>query len=279
MDVKRAGNWAEHFASFQDPSVIQSYQYRPPFPPEVFTVLSGLITETPRRALDLGCGTGFVARELLPYVDEIDAVDVSAGMIEEGKRLPGGDNPRLRWILGRAEDAPLDPPYALITAGDSMHWMDWPVLLPRLRGMLTPGGYLAVFGWGQEPPPWQAELVLIIQRYSTIRDFVPYNLIEELVRRGLFTLHGTHTTAPIPFTQSVEEYVASFHGRSSFSRERMAPTDADAFDAAVRELVMAYNPATVMLSLITTIAWGKPGLGRHGEGQGVEGCATRGRTT
>ncbi len=258
MDVRRAGNWAEHFASFQDPSVILSYQYRPPFPPEVFAVLSRLITESPRRVLDLGCGTGFVARELLPFVDAIDAVDVSAGMIEMGKGLPGGDDPRLRWILGRAEEAPLDPPYALVTAGDSLHWMDWPVLLPRLREMLTPGGYLAIFECGQEPPPWQAELLPVIQRYSTIRDYVPYKLIDELVRRGLYTVHGTHTTAPIPFTQSVVEYIASFHGRSSFSRERMAPADADAFDAAVRTLVMPYNPDNVTLSLVTTITWGKP---------------------
>jgi SAM-dependent methyltransferase len=258
MKSKTLGNRAEHFASFQDPSVIASYQYRPPFPPEVFTVLAGLITETPRRVLDIGCGTGFVARGLLPFVDTLDAVDVSAGMIEMGKRLPGGDDPRLRWIVGRAEEAPLDPPYALITAGDSIHWMDWPVLLPRLGTMLTANGYLAIFACGQEPPPWQADLLPIIQRYSTIRDYRPFDLVDALVRPGLFTVHGTHTTAPIPFTQSVEDYVASFHGRSSFSRERMPPGDIAAFDAAVRDLVTAYNPAAVTLSIVTTITWGKP---------------------
>lgn len=258
MEPKMDGNWAEHFTSFQHPSVIQSYQYRPPFPPEVFSVLSRLITDTPRRVLDLGCGTGFVARELLPFVDAIDAVDVSAGMIAVGQQLPGGDDPRLCWVLGRAEDAPLNPPYALITAGDSLHWMDWPVLLPRLREMLTANGYLAIFECGQEPPPWQAELRPLIVRYSTIRNYRPYNLIDELKRLGLFALHGTHTTVPIPFTQSIEDYVASFHGRSSFSHDRMPPGDAAAFDAAVRNLVMAYNPETVTLSLVTTIAWGKP---------------------
>jgi SAM-dependent methyltransferase len=258
MNAKDAGNWAEHFAAFQDPSVIQCYRYRPPFPPEVFTVLSTLIVDRPRRVLDLGSGTGFVARELLRFVDAIDAVDISEGMIAVGQQLPGGDDSRLRWILGRAEDAPLDPPYALITAGDSLHWMDWPVLLPRLREVLTENGYLAVFECGQEPPPWQAELVPIIQRYSTIRDYRPFNLTTELVRPGLFTIHGTHTTMPIPFTQSIEDYIASFHGRSSFSRDRMLPADAAAFDAAVYDLVTAYSPETVTLSLVSTITWGKP---------------------
>jgi SAM-dependent methyltransferase len=258
MEPENSRRQAEPFTAFQDPSVIASYRYRPPYPAEVFTVLSGLITETPRRVLDIGCGTGFVARELLPHADAVDAVDVSTGMIEAGKRLPGGDDPRLRWIVGRAEDAPLDPPYALITAGDSLHWMDWPVLMPRLRAMLTVNGYLAVFENGQEPPPWQAELLPIIRRYSTLRDYTPFSLVDELVRRNLFTVRGTHTTAPVPFTQPIEDYIASFHGRSSFSLERMTPADAAAFDAAVRDLVRAYNPDAVTLSLVTGIAWGKP---------------------
>ena len=258
MEPKNARMQSEYFAAFQDPSVIASYRYRPPFPLEVFTVLSGLIMDTPRRALDLGCGTGFVARELLPFVDAVDAVDVSAGMIEVGKQLPGGNDRRLHWILGRAEDAPLDPPYALVTAGDSLHWMDWSVLLPRLRELLTANGSLAIFENGQEPPPWQADLLPIIRRYSTLRDYIPFHLVDELVRLGLFTVQGSHATAPVPFTQSVEAYIASFHGRSSFSHDRMSPADAAAFDAAVRELVTAYNPEAVTLSLVTGIAWGKP---------------------
>lgn len=258
MEPQSARIQAEHFTAFQDPSVIASYRYRPQFPPEVFTVLASLITETPRRVLDLGCGTGFVARELLPFVDAVDAVDVSRGMMEEGKQLPGGDDPRLRWILGRAEDTALDPPYALITAGDSLHWMDWAVLLPRLRAMLTANGHLAIFDNGQEPPPWQADLLPIIRRYSTIRDYTPCNVVDELVRIGRFTVEGAHTTAPIPFIQSVAEYIASFHGRSSFSHDRMAPEDAAAFDAAVRALVAAHTDGSVTLSLTTTITWGQP---------------------
>jgi SAM-dependent methyltransferase len=258
MEPKNARMQTEYFAAFQDPSVIASYRYRPPFPAEVFTVLANLVTDTPRRVLDLGCGTGFVARELLPFVDAVDAVDVSRGMIEVGKQLPGGDDPHLRWILGRAEDAVLDPPYALVTAGDSLHWMDWAALMPRLRTMLTANGRLAIFENEWELPPWQADLLPIIRRYSTLRDYTPFNLIDELVRIGRFTVEGTHTTAPIPFVQSIEEYVASFHGRSSFSHDRMTPDDAAAFDAAVRDLVTACSNGAVTLSLATTITWGQP---------------------
>jgi 2-polyprenyl-3-methyl-5-hydroxy-6-metoxy-1,4-benzoquinol methylase len=111
--------------AFQDRSVAAAYRLRPPYPPETFEVLAGLLADGPRVALDVGCGDGAIARPLAPLVDRVDAVDASAAMIEAGKGLPGGGHPRLRWIIGRAEDAPLRPPYALVTAGSSLHWMDW----------------------------------------------------------------------------------------------------------------------------------------------------------
>ena len=92
-------------ATFKDRAVVASYRHRPPYPPQTFDILAGLITDEPRNVLDLGCGTGFVARPLAPLVDRIDALDVSPTMIEAGKRLPGGDHARLTWIVGRAGDA------------------------------------------------------------------------------------------------------------------------------------------------------------------------------
>jgi len=52
-------------------------------------------------------------------------------MIEQGKQLPNGDHPQLRWICGKVEEVRLSPPYALITAGSSIHWMQWERAFPR----------------------------------------------------------------------------------------------------------------------------------------------------
>jgi SAM-dependent methyltransferase len=127
-------------AQFTDPSVVAAYPTRPPYPPDVFPLLAALIATSPRVVLDIGCGTGDIARNLVSMVDRVDAVDISAPMIELGRQLPGGDGPRLRWIHGRAEEVELEPPYALIAAGESLHWMQWDVLLPRLGRLLAPGG-------------------------------------------------------------------------------------------------------------------------------------------
>ena len=73
--------------------------------------------------LDLGAGEGPLARPLAARVDQVDAVEISAAMVSEGRRRPGGDAANLRWIIGAAETARLGGPYALVTAGASMHWM------------------------------------------------------------------------------------------------------------------------------------------------------------
>jgi len=146
MRPKPAHLAPEYGEQFKDYSMVEAYKYRPPYPDEIFEILDTLITEQPRHVLDIGCGTGAIARHLVDKVDRLDAVDFSQNMIEHGKKLPNGDNPHLHWIYGRVEDVTLEPPYVLVTAGASLHWMNWDVVLPRFREVLTPKGYLAIIG-------------------------------------------------------------------------------------------------------------------------------------
>jgi SAM-dependent methyltransferase len=200
-----------------------------------------------------------MARRLVEVAEHVDALDVSRPMLELAKRLPGGDDGRLRWIAGRAEDAPLDPPYALAVAAASLHWMDWSVVLPRLADVLTPAGVLAIVDNDEEAPPWQAALVQIIKRYSTNPGLdLGYDWIGELARQGWFRPLGREQTLPIVFDQSLEDYIASFHGRASFSRERMGDQRAAAFDAEVRSLVAPYAGETVSLRVFARVIWGRP---------------------
>jgi trans-aconitate methyltransferase len=186
-------------AAFQDGAVAQAYQFRPSYPDVTFDILANLAIDAPKRVLDIGCGTGFIARELVGRVTHVDAIDISLAMIEQGKRLPRGDAPSISWIVGAVETAPLNPPYSLITAGDSLHWMDWATVMPRLATMLTQHGSLAILGVGQLPTPWDDQLVPIIQQYSTVSGYHPYDLVAELESRSLFRTSGRQTTAPAPF--------------------------------------------------------------------------------
>jgi SAM-dependent methyltransferase len=259
MNARPAFLGQAHGDAFDDADVAAAYHTRPPYPDTVFELLGELIVDRPRAVLDLGCGTGALACRLAPLVDRVDAVDLSAPMVEAGKRATGGDHPALRWIVGRAEDVPLQAPYALISAGASLHWMEWGTVLPRLGAALTPRGRLAVVNEGQLPPPWQAELIAIIRRYSANQDFQPgFDLPTELVARGLFRLEGRRKTPPTRFRQSLDAYVESFHARSSLARARIGTEAAERFDAEVRDLVHRHHGSTVELHLVADVAWGRP---------------------
>ena len=189
----------------------------------------------PRRVLDVGCGTGDLARRLAPLVEHVDAVDFSAAMLEQGRRLAGGDAPDLRWTLGAIENVPLAGPYALVTAGESLHWMEWEVALPRLAAALSPRGVLAIVERGWDGPPAHWERVLpIIQCYSPVRDFQPYNLVDELVQRRLFEPRGEQRLGPEPWWPTVEEYLEARHSQRGLSRTHMGPAAAAAFDSDTR---------------------------------------------
>jgi SAM-dependent methyltransferase len=230
--MPKPGYWSTEYATwFRDPGVVAAYRYRPPYPDEVFDILSGLVVDSPRGVLDIGAGTGDIARRLAGLVERVDAVDFSPGMIEEGRRLPGGDQPNLNWISGKVEEAPLRPPYALVTAGESIHWMDWNVLLPRLAAMLSPHGVLAVIERNWDLSPRVSErLRPIFERHGAKRMTGRYDLISALAEHGLVKM-GDIRTSRIAWRPTLSEYLECRHSQNSFSRERM--DDPAAFDAAV----------------------------------------------
>jgi ubiquinone/menaquinone biosynthesis C-methylase UbiE len=261
--LPRPEHWTRERADrFADRTVVDRYHLRLPYPPGVFDTLEGLIVDTPRRMLDMGTGTGEIARVIAARVDAVDAVDASNRMIARGRAQPGGDFAGLRWIVGRAEDVPLDGPYALVTTGDSLHWMDWDVVLPRFGRLLTSNGVLAIVHREGRPSPWQDGLSELIATWSTVRNWQDIDLIAALEQRGLFQQTGTYESDPVTSRQSIDDYIESFHSRSSLSRESMAPEAAAAFDAGLRDLVLPWSEDGMLeLQTVGSIEWGIPGGG------------------
>lgn len=249
----------QYAETFKDQSVVDLYRYRPPYPAGVFNILASLITDEPRAILDVGAGLGDIARHLVDFAERVDAVDFSQHMIENGKRLPNGNHPRLHWIYGKVEEVPLSPPYALITAGSSIHWPDWLLAFPRFRSMLTPHGFLALIYRHTLPMPWNAEMRQLRAQFSTHAGQRPTNTIEELEKRGFFRTAGTRQTAPVPFPQSIDDFIQGLHSRSSFSLPLMGQQAAAALDEQVRTLLLRYHPDGMLpLQVVGTVTWGIP---------------------
>ena len=249
----------DNAARFKDQSVVDFYPLRLPYPPEVFGILADLITDEPRAVLDVGAGTGDIARSLVRRVARVDAVDFSPAMIAKGKTLPDGDHPRLHWIYGAVESVALDPPYTLITAGESMHWMNWEVVFTRFGDALTPGGVVAVVHRTELPAPWQEGLDALIRQLSTMQNHQPFDLIDELEKRDLLQKIGERETAPVTSIQSIDDYIASFHSRASLSLDHMRASDAATFDWQLRDLVSPWSTeGTLELLTVSSVVWGRP---------------------
>ena len=244
--------------AFADVEVVRNYIYRPPYPAEVFTVLKGLLT-SPRTVLDAGCGSGAMTRGLAAFASRVDAVDPSEAMLREARRLTGNE-PRIRWILGNAEDAPLAPPYGLITAGASIHWMDPEVVMRRFRDALTSGALLAIVDMENVHPegPNRDEFLSVIRRHSALEhhdDFAA--LIASLERTGHFAREGDHRTRPVPFEQSVDDYMAMLASTSSLSRATLGER-ADAFEREARAVLARHHIDRIRFDVVGVVAWGRP---------------------
>lgn len=257
----------EYSSIFQDESVVRAYRYRPQYPAATFELLADLMPAccAPRAVLDAGCGTGFVARPLARLVDRVDAVDFSTAAIREGKGLPGGDHPNLRWIEGPIETVEVEPPYCLITAGASMHWFRWDVVFPRFAALLAEDGLFVAVGMKHGRPEWmRTELGPVLARYSMNKAFAPYSaeaILAGLEERGLFRLLGSVETDMIEWQQPIGEWVESFHARNGFSRDRMDPREAAEADALFAEIAARHadsRDGMITHRFAGRLLWGRP---------------------
>lgn len=242
---------------FTDPLVARLYERRPPYPEGVFAALARRLV-APRSVLDAGAGTGALARKMSSFAERIDAIEPSAAMIAEGRRLPGGSNPRIRWIEGRAEGVELDPPYGLVVCGESLHWMDLAVVLPRFREALAPGAYLAVVGNANVHGPYRQEVWAVTDRYAAVAKHPETaDAIAGVLASGLFTIEGEERTELMPFEQSLDEYIEFLHSTSVLSRAQLG-NRAGAFDAEVRDVFARHGIDRLRYEVVGSVTWAAP---------------------
>jgi SAM-dependent methyltransferase len=245
--------------AFEDADVARNYRHREPYPAEIFGILSRLLVE-PRTVLDAGCGTGALTMGLAEFAERVDGVDPSTAMLREARRVPGADNARIRWIQGTAESAPLDPPYGLVTAAVSIHWMDPEVVMPRFRSALAPRGLLAIVDmdstYGEQK--WRDEFLELIRAFSPIKRHVgKVELLRELETSGHFVREGESEAAPVPVEQSVDDYMAMLASTSSLSRTTLGAR-ADDFDRQARVIFARHGLTRVRAELVSAVIWGRP---------------------
>jgi SAM-dependent methyltransferase len=252
---------------FSASRVAENYLFRPPYPAEVYDTLAELMQGHPRILLDAGCGTGKITLGLVDRIDRADAVDPSEAMLRVARALPGADCAKIRWIHAAIEDAPLDPPYGLIVAASSIHWMDLDRTIRRLAGALADGAMLAVLD-GDAPldAPWEREETAFMidfleaaegrrpSWWKTIRE----RLAEPVLVHPSFERLGHRITAPVPHSQNVEDYLRCQHSRATWSEDHLGEKASGEFDAAMRAILNRYaRDETLTFNVQTRIEWGR----------------------
>jgi trans-aconitate 2-methyltransferase len=108
-----------------------------------FRDLLSRVPPIPARAIaDLGCGTGELTRSLAERwpAARIVGVDRSTEMLSKAR-----DDGRVRFVRADLESWGGPGQWDLVVSNAALHWVDGhEALLPRLAGLLTPGGVLAV---------------------------------------------------------------------------------------------------------------------------------------
>lgn len=102
------------------------------------------------RILDLGTGTGTIARGLAKRGCLVTGLDPSEPLLEQAKILDRDAHVTIRYVQARAEQTGLaDAGFDVVTAGECWHWFDRPLAALEARRLLAPSGRLVIahFDW------------------------------------------------------------------------------------------------------------------------------------
>lgn len=132
---------------------------RSPYPLAAETWMVGT---TRARILDLGSGTGALARSLHQHGHEVFCLDRSpAAVARLAERMDTG-----RHVAARAEAMPyLSCNFDVVTASQNLHKFAPGLALTEIARVLRPGGHLAIaFNTRDDTVPWVRRLIAIMQR-------------------------------------------------------------------------------------------------------------------
>lgn len=154
--------------------------FRPSYPSSLFRTILDFHHHgqqrgaSPSRALlDIGCGHGVVARALSPHFPSATAIDPSAGMVAQAKRLStdpdsNSNNNTITFRQAGAEDLSFlaDGSVDLAVAGQAAHWFDYKRAWPELaRVVRRQGGSLAFWGYKDNVIVGYPQLFPIYRRF------------------------------------------------------------------------------------------------------------------
>lgn len=163
-------------AKFQDTLVDEGAaaaeygQFRQGFPVEFFHRLHRLeVGLTGQRLLDIGTGTGLLARDFARRGCRVTGIDPSPALLAIAEGANVREVVRPKYLLGRAEATGLpDASFDIVSAGTCWHQLDRAAAAREARRVLTPQGKLLVahLDWHLAPGTVGAATSRLLDRHT-----------------------------------------------------------------------------------------------------------------
>jgi len=143
IDGGRAADWGRTSADYA--------VHRPGPPASFFHRLSALgVGLSGQRILDLGTGTGLLARQFARQGCQVTGIDIAEGQIEAARQLAREEGLNVSFAVAPAEEtAQPSGAFDAVTASQCWLYFDAPRAIAEVRRLLAPGGVLVTshFSW------------------------------------------------------------------------------------------------------------------------------------
>jgi SAM-dependent methyltransferase len=100
--------------------------------------------------VDLGTGTGTLARGFARRGCRVTGIDPDARLMEQARELDAEAGVKIEYRVGRAEETGLESnSFEVVAAGQCWHWFDRPVAAREAARILRPDGFVVIahFDW------------------------------------------------------------------------------------------------------------------------------------
>lgn len=185
-------------------------RYRPGPPPSFYEKLKALDVGLPHQTiLDLGTGTGVVARELSERgVARVVGTDISEAQVNMADELASKAGLTAHFQVAAAEKQPFgDRSFDVITANQCWLYFDKIKVIPEVKRLLRPGGVLVTshFSWLPRVDAVARQTEALILKFNP--QWTAANYSGEVPAfpewaQGQFRLKGMfYYDEPVPFTQ------------------------------------------------------------------------------
>src|SRR5215471_11756138 len=145
--------------------------YRPGYPACFYTVLQALGIGTPGQdVLDLGTGTGVLARAFAKQGAHVTGVDIAEAQISAARQLATQERLDIRFVTCAAEEAEFSPQsFDIVSCGQSWLYFNTQRMIPLVKMWLKPAGKLVLthLSWLPRKDPIAQASEQLILRYNS----------------------------------------------------------------------------------------------------------------